>query len=173
MLKSMGRGSNHLSVSHASAQQLLFGKTRQGTREVKLSAGERTVAAEQVERAVFEASGGLIRIDQEGTREWLLNGERHREGGPAVEYATGSEVWYVNGRLHREAGPTIERAYGGKEWYKNGQRHREGGPAVEHANGTEVWHKNGQRHREDGPAVEDISGTKEWWKDGQLHRAMS
>lgn len=35
-------------------------------------------------------------------------GERHREDGPAVEYADGSKYWYQNGELHREDGPAIE-----------------------------------------------------------------
>lgn len=45
---------------------------------------------------------------------------RHREDGPAVEYATGYKSWYINGDLHRENGPVIEYANGMKFWYLNG-----------------------------------------------------
>ena len=45
---------------------------------------------------------------------------RHRENGPAVEYATGDKRWYQNGDLHRTDGPAIEYASGTKRWYING-----------------------------------------------------
>ena len=56
-----------------------------------------------------------------GTKIWRLNGKRHREDGPAVEYANGSKWWYLNGELHREDGPAIEWPCGGKEWYLHGE----------------------------------------------------
>ena len=40
--------------------------------------------------------------------------KRHREDGPAVEYADGSKEWYLNGKLHREDGPACEYADGSK-----------------------------------------------------------
>jgi len=33
-----------------------------------------------------------------GLKEWWLNGERHREDGPAVEFDNGREEWYLNGK---------------------------------------------------------------------------
>ena len=51
-----------------------------------------------------------------------MNGERHREGGPAIEWANGNKAWYLNGKLHREDGPACEWANGYKEWYLNGKR---------------------------------------------------
>ena len=33
----------------------------------------------------------------DGSKEWLLNGNRHREDGPAIEYANGSKEWWLNG----------------------------------------------------------------------------
>ena len=59
---------------------------------------------------------------------YLKNGKRHREDGPAIEYANGNKVWYINDKLHREDGPAVEYANGDKEWYINGKRHREDGP---------------------------------------------
>ena len=31
-----------------------------------------------------------------GDKSWYLNGEWHREDGPAVEYADGTKFWYLN-----------------------------------------------------------------------------
>ena len=75
--------------------------------------------------------------------EWHLNGKRHREDGPAVEWHDGEKWWYRDGDLHRDNGPAIEYADGTKEWYREGERHRENGPAIEYANGTKYWYRNG------------------------------
>jgi len=40
--------------------------------------------------------GYTIHVDVFGTRDWFLNGQRHREDGPAIEYADGSRAWYLN-----------------------------------------------------------------------------
>ena len=55
-----------------------------------------------------------------GTKEWYLNDERHREDGPAIERANYGNFWYLNGKRHREDGPAVERADGYKAWYLNG-----------------------------------------------------
>ena len=57
----------------------------------------------------------------DGSKAWYLNGKRHREDGPALEYADGSKSWYLNGKLHREDGPAIEWADGYKFWYLDGK----------------------------------------------------
>jgi hypothetical protein len=62
------------------------------------------------------------RVDYNGTKRWYLNGRRHREDGPAVEYANGAKFWYLNGKLHREDGPAIEYTNGEKYWYLNDKR---------------------------------------------------
>ena len=79
----------------------------------------------------------------------------------------GTRCWYLNGECHREDGPAIERADGGKEWFLNGKRHREDGPAIEWAGGKH-WYLNGSLHREDGPAIEWANGIKSWWINGRL-----
>jgi antitoxin component YwqK of YwqJK toxin-antitoxin module len=43
----------------------------------------------------------------------VLNGKKHREDGPAVQYwyengQKESEYWYLNGKLHREDGPALQ-----------------------------------------------------------------
>lgn len=49
----------------------------------------------------------------------------------AKEFEDEIRIWELNGNLHREDGPAFIRE-GGKEWYKNGHRHRDYGPAVEY-----------------------------------------
>jgi hypothetical protein len=79
-----------------------------------------------------------------GTKWWYLNGDLHREDGPACEWANGDKWWYLNGKYHREDGPAIELANGDKEWYLNGEPRREDGPACELTNGGKEWYLNGE-----------------------------
>ena len=37
-----------------------------------------------------------------GTKSWYLNGKKHREDGPAIEYADGDKSWYLNGVQYTE-----------------------------------------------------------------------
>ena len=55
-----------------------------------------------------------------GSKEWRLNGQRHREDGPAIEWANGTKEWWVNDQRHRLDGPAREWADGSKEWWING-----------------------------------------------------
>jgi hypothetical protein len=105
-----------------------------------------------------------------GYKAWCINGKRHREDGPAVERIDGYKAWCINGKRHREDGPAVEFPGGNKWWYINGNRHREGGPAVENANGDKAWYINGKLHREDGPAIEYSDGDKSWYINGNRHR---
>lgn len=50
--------------------------------------------------------------EERGSKEWYLNGKRHREDGPAIERPDRSKEWYLNGEFHRVDGPAIERADG-------------------------------------------------------------
>ena len=86
-----------------------------------------------------------LTIDSNGTKIWRLNGEYHRENGPAIEWYNGTKVWYLNGKQHREDGPAVEYPDDSKVWYLNGKRHRENGPAIEHLNGTKFWYLNGKQ----------------------------
>ena len=82
-------------------------------------------------------------------------------------YADGSKYWYLNGQHHREDGPAVENSDGRKAWYLNGKRHREDGPAEERANGNKAWYLHGELHREDGPAIEWSNGDKDWYFKGK------
>ena len=56
-----------------------------------------------------------------GRKEWRLNGEWHREDGPAYEYPDGTKYWYLHGKRHREDGPAYEDTGGHKEWWLHGE----------------------------------------------------
>jgi len=83
-----------------------------------------------------------VMVCDSGDKHWYLYGKRHREDGPAIEYANGNKSWYINDELHREDGPALEYTNGDKAWYLNGKRHREDGPAIEYANGNKSWYIN-------------------------------
>jgi hypothetical protein len=55
------------------------------------------------------------------------------------EYSNGDKAWYLNGQLHRDDGPAFESIYGDKHWHLNGKLHRVDGPAVEYPNGIKYW----------------------------------
>jgi hypothetical protein len=81
----------------------------------------------------FEADSGLYRMElktPEGVRlSWHsdANGMTlHREDGPAVVHYDGERSWYLNGNRHRDNGPAIEwhsnsgpHTY--NKWFKHGQ----------------------------------------------------
>jgi len=90
----------------------------------------------------------VCKINKNGTKAWYLNGEPHREDGPAIELADGYKAWYLNGKLHRENGPAIEWV-GTKEWFLNGQRHRVDGPAIEWPDGYKAWYLKGKKITEE------------------------
>ena len=47
-------------------------------------------------------SASELIIASNGDKHWYLNGVRHREDGPAIEYANGTKYWYFNGKLLTE-----------------------------------------------------------------------
>ena len=63
----------------------------------------------------------VFQIYRDGNKWWYLNGEYHRENGPAVEYTNGNKYWFLNGEFHRENGPAIEDVNGDKSWFLNGK----------------------------------------------------
>ena len=44
-----------------------------------------------------------VRVYDIGTKHWLLNGNLHREDGPAIEYASGKLGWFLNNKPYTEA----------------------------------------------------------------------
>ena len=64
-------------------------------------------------------------VYKNGNKSWYLNGELHREDGPAVEFASGDKYWYKEGQCHRIDGPAIEYADGDKRWYLDNKNYTE------------------------------------------------
>ena len=72
--------------------------------------------------------------------EYYINGEFHREDGPAIicYYDNGNiynEKYYTNNKLHREDGPAVTYYYENgiiqyEKYYYNDKLHREDGPAI-------------------------------------------
>jgi len=63
-----------------------------------------------------------VKVYSDRTEWYNLEGQRHRDSGPAIEYSNGGKYWYQHGKLHRDDGPAIEYASGYKEWYLEGKR---------------------------------------------------
>lgn len=61
------------------------------------------------------------------------------------ECSSGHTYWYLNGNFHRENGPAIIDCYGNTYWYINGHLHRDDGPAIEQSNGDKWWWFNDRR----------------------------
>jgi hypothetical protein len=67
---------------------------------------------------VFKEQDKLVKtINEDGTIMYELNGELHREDGPAYEKTDGYKEWHLYGKLHREDGPAVEYINGYKEWW--------------------------------------------------------
>ena len=64
---------------------------------------------------------------EDDAEEWFLDGQRHREDGPAIIhriYSSNEESWYFHGKRHRLDGPAIT-FYGAdgmmSEWWLDGR----------------------------------------------------
>jgi len=46
-----------------------------------------------------------------GNKYWILNGKRHRENGPAIEYANGEKNYWYNGKylIHINSDEELKR----------------------------------------------------------------
>jgi hypothetical protein len=49
---------------------------------------------------------------------YYLNGEPHREDGPAIETDI-QQCWFINGKRHREDGPAVIKLGGQRGWFLN------------------------------------------------------
>ena len=58
--------------------------------------------------------------DINGNKKWFIDGEYHREDGPAIEEKNGTKQWYINGVLHRLDGPAYIDNWNTISWFING-----------------------------------------------------
>lgn len=139
-----------------------------------------------------QISSGCEMVELQAKEEWRVDGQLHREDGPALMTFQGTKAWSRHGKLHREDGPAIEiaeeedlladggtlerggRSYDSQEWWLDGELHRENGPAISDNDGVCFeWYRHGQLHREDGPAIELADGNDtetRWYYEDELHR---
>ena len=60
-----------------------------------------------------------------GNTVYLRNGQRHRDGSPAVICPNGLMLWYRKGRLHRQDGPAVISPKSDiLKWFLNGREIR-------------------------------------------------
>ena len=63
-----------------------------------------------------------LSLCRDGFQEWRLNGEQHRENGPAVVHPDGTLEWWKYGRRHRSGGPAVIHPDGRTEYWDNGRQ---------------------------------------------------
>jgi len=83
-------------------------------------------------------------VGPDGSKTWWLNGKRHREDGPAIEWPDGTKIWFLNGKRHRIGGPAHVQAGVSESWYIDDVPHRDDGPAYQDVNGVKLWYLNGE-----------------------------
>lgn len=56
---------------------------------------------------------------------WRLDGETHRESGPAIIWSDETHEWFLNDEIHRTDGPAVIKADGTQGWYLNDTEYTE------------------------------------------------
>lgn len=64
---------------------------------------------------------------------------------PRLNAPTARKEWWRDGMRHRDDGPAIEYANGPKEWWRDGKRHPEDGPAIEWSDLKQSWFWDGKK----------------------------
>ena len=59
-------------------------------------------------------------IDVYDNKRWYINGQIHREDGPAIELKSGTQIWCFEGEYHKLDGPAFILVNAGSEWWING-----------------------------------------------------
>lgn len=55
-----------------------------------------TVKRSEISKDFLSCFSGIV-SDIDGTKSWYLNGNLHREDGPAIEWGDGDKWWYIDG----------------------------------------------------------------------------
>jgi len=110
-------------------------------------------------------------VEYPESKVYYLNGEIHREDGPAIIFSNFRLDYYLNGKLHRTDGPAIIFSYGRLDYYLNGKLHREDGPAKIYSDGTLEYYLNGKyikKEVNDWIIENNIPDYKLWTKNYKL-----
>lgn len=70
--------------------------------------------------ALQQIQGAFCVSTPDGSMQWLVNGKRHREDGPAVVRSCGTKEWFLYGVPHRADGPAVERSNGEVAFFMHG-----------------------------------------------------
>ena len=64
---------------------------------------------------------GFLKDDHGNVLYFDVDGQLHRDDGPAIEQKDGSKAWFRHGVKHRDDGPAVELpTVGHREWWING-----------------------------------------------------
>ena len=122
----------------------------------------------------YHRIGGPAIVDDNAYNKWYIRGELHSQNDePCSSYPDGRKEWRYFGKLHRSKDkPALITSNGDEYYFNQGQIHRDGdNPSVIFANGDVYYHKWGAPHREgDLPAVICTNGRLEYYKDGKYDR---
>ena len=58
-------------------------------------------------------------VDEYSNKWWCVEGQCHREDGPAIERVNGDKYWYVEGKLHRDPKDGFVNEYSANEYVNN------------------------------------------------------
>lgn len=67
-----------------------------------------------------KAEAKLVRTP-DGSKRWYLDGQLHRDDGPAFESIDGTKMWFRQGKMHREDGPALIQPDGSEEFWLGGK----------------------------------------------------
>lgn len=121
----------------------------------------------------------------DGTQEWRLDREYHRDGDQPVQVDADGGQHFGAGYDYSRADdrPTYIDGEGNEFWRRGpiqqngypfeGELHRDGDlPAVVRMDGGVEYWKNGKKHRDSEPAVVKANGTQQWWFHGDNYRNL-
>jgi len=85
-----------------------------------------------------------IKTDEYRDKFYLNDeGKYHRLDEPAIEYPDGTKIWLINGNRHQNIDHSIEYLDGEKQWYFKGKAHRVGGSF---SSDEEWWFIDGKKY---------------------------
>ena len=92
---------------------------------------------EEYKHDITLINGGIMRlVSKPDVESWSIYyfdalGRRHNNHGPAINHKNRTKMWCVDGERHREVGPAFTTGFGLNEvWYYKGMVHRLNGPAT-------------------------------------------
>jgi len=85
-----------------------------------------------------------IKIDEFGNKFYLNDeGCYHRLDGPAIECSNGTKEWFINENCHRNIDPSDEWPNRVKQWWFKGEYHRVGGSSSSY---SKWWFIDGKQY---------------------------